>query len=103
MAYSPASVKASELAPGGMRLAMVEGTFVLLSNVGGVIYATSHLCPHAGAALNYGRLYDNEAECPLHGAVFDVTDGGVVNGPAPFGLECYPVKLEGDVVLVDMG
>ena len=102
MAYSPASVKASDLAPGAMRLAMVSGTFVLLSNVGGTIYATSGICPHAGAALNYGRLDDNEVECPLHGAVFDVTDGEVIMGPAPFGLLTYPVKLEGDTVLVDM-
>ena len=103
MPFAPVDRKYSSVPPGTMRLAMVTGVFVLLANVDGVIYATSHLCPHAGAALNYGQLDGSEVECPLHGAVFDVTNGQVVMGPAPFGLECYPVKVEEDVVFVDLG
>ena len=102
MAFVRMDKRASDVPPGTMRLAIVGSAFVLLSNVDGVIHATSNLCPHAGAALNYGRLDDNEVECPLHGAVFDVTNGEVVMGPAPFGLISYPVKVEGDEILVDL-
>ena len=38
----------------------------------------------------------------LHGAVFDVTNGEVIMGPSPDGLWVYPVKIEGDQVLVDV-
>lgn len=103
MAYVPAGRKASDVPPGTLKLAMVMGTFVLLANVDGEIYATSNLCPHAGAALNYGRLDGPEVECALHGAVFDVTDGEVVVGPAPYGLDTFPVKVEDGEVLVDLG
>ncbi len=102
MAYAPSGRKASEIPPGTLKLAMMAGDFVLLSNVDGTFYATSTICPHAGAALHYGRLDGPEVECPLHGAVFDVTDGEVVMGPAPFGLLSYPVKVEDDEVLVDL-
>ena len=102
MTYTPTGRKASDISPGQLKVAVMGSDFVLLSNVDGTIYATSNLCPHAGAALNYGRLDDNEVECPLHGAVFDVTNGEVVMGPAPFGLITYPVKVEGDEILVDL-
>lgn len=102
MAFIPADKKVSQLPPGTLSLGSVGGSFVLLANVDGQIYATSGICPHAGAALNYGRLDGPEVECPLHGAVFDVTDGEVVMGPAPFGLIPYPVKVEGDEIFVDL-
>ena len=103
MAYVSAGRKASDVPPGTMKIAVVMGAFILLSNVDGQIHATSNVCPHAGAALNYGRLDGPEVECALHGAVFDVTDGEVIVGPAPYGLYSYPVKVEDDEVLVDLG
>ena len=42
----------------------------------------------------------NEAECPYHGSVFDVTTGAVIQGPAAFGLQPYSVRVDGDDVLV---
>ncbi|MDE2900639.1 MAG: Rieske 2Fe-2S domain-containing protein [Chloroflexota bacterium] len=102
MAFVPVDKLYSDVPPGSMRLAIVMGAFILLYNVDGVIYATSHLCPHAGAALNYGRLDGCEVECALHGAVFDVTTGEAIMGPSPDGLWVYPVKVEGDQVLVDL-
>ena len=102
MAFSPADRKASEVPVGELRLAKVGEVFVLLSNVDGVIYATSRTCPHAGAALNYGFLEESEVMCGLHGAIFDVITGEIVLGPAPHGLRCFPVRVDGDEVLVDV-
>ena len=102
MAFVPADKKVSQLPPGRLSLGIVAGSYVLLANVDGQVYATSGICPHAGAALHYGRLDGPEVECPLHGAVFDVTDGEVVMGPAPFGLISYPVRVEGDEIFVDL-
>lgn len=102
MTFAPADRKASEVPEGGLRLAKVGDIFVLLANVDGAIYATSPTCPHAGAALNYGYLESSEVVCPLHGAIFDVITGEVAVGPAPHGLQCFPVQVEGDDVLVDV-
>ncbi len=102
MGFTPADRKASEVPEGGLRLAKVGEAFVMLSNVDGAIYATSRTCPHAGAALNYGYLEGSEVMCALHGAMFDVITGEVVMGPAPHGLRVFPIKVEGDDVLVDV-
>jgi len=76
---------------------------VLLSNIDGAIYATSWTCPHEGAALNYGFLEGSEVVCALHGAIFDVITGDVLSGPSDYGLVCFPVKVEGEDILVDQG
>jgi nitrite reductase/ring-hydroxylating ferredoxin subunit len=53
---------------------------VLLSNVGGKIYATQNDCGHQRASLARGQLEGNVVTCPLHGAKFDVTTGRNVGG-----------------------
>ncbi len=53
------------------------------------------------------RVYDvveeeafDEVVCPLHGSAFRVTDGEVPSPPATNGLTVYPVKVEGNNVLI---
>ncbi len=41
-----------------------------------------------------------EVECPLHGSRFNVIDGSVRILPATKPVASYPVKVEGDMVLV---
>ena len=53
---------------------------ILLSNVGGKIYATQNDCGHQRASLARGTLEGNIVTCPLHGAKFDVTTGVNVAG-----------------------
>jgi 3-phenylpropionate/trans-cinnamate dioxygenase ferredoxin subunit len=42
-------------------------------------------------------------ECPLHGSIFDVRSGEVLNPPATTGVHTYPVEIDGDAarILVD--
>ena len=103
MAYVAVDKKVADVQEGAMTLAKAGESFVLLSNVGGEIYATSRTCPHAGAALNYGFLEGSEVMCPLHGAMFDVMTGEIVMGPASHGLRCFAVQVEGEDILVDQG
>jgi len=103
MPYVILDKKVSDVPEDGLVLARVDGMFVLLSKVNGQIYATSRTCPHDGAALNYGFLEGSEIVCPLHGAMFDVTTGEIVLGPASHGLRCFPIKIEGDNILLDDG
>ena len=91
---------------------------VAICNVEGTIYAVSRSCGHAGAALSLGTLNGHIITCPLHFAQFDVRDGKALFGPCPrdYGMpnrrvepeketkdvRTFPVKVEGEDVLVDV-
>lgn len=63
-------------------------------------YAVANVCPHAFAILTDGFYDDGVIECPLHQASFDVATGKRLGGPAPSGLACYPLRRDGDRILV---
>ncbi len=90
----------SDLPPGEMTGVELGDEYVLIANIEGKVCATSNTCTHAEATLSDGYLDDNLVECPLHGAVFDVTDGTVQEGPATENVECYAVAVEGDDIYV---
>ena len=89
-----------ELAPGQIKSVAVNGTQIALCNVDGVYYAIDDACTHRSALLSEGDLIGKEITCPLHGAIFDVTTGEVLEGPAGDGVTCYAVRLAGDDVEV---
>lgn len=53
----------------------------------------SPTCPHLGCGYHWNEAL-GEFMCPCHGSVF-TTDGKVVGGPAPRGLDTLPSKVEG--------
>jgi cytochrome b6-f complex iron-sulfur subunit len=63
------------------------------------LFALSQKCPHLGCKVPYcdssGRF-----ECPCHGSVFDLA-GEYIKGPAPHGMDQYPLSLDGTTVVVD--
>jgi nitrite reductase/ring-hydroxylating ferredoxin subunit len=63
-----------------MKRVTAFGENILLSNVGGKIYATQNDCGHQRASLARGTLEGKIVTCPLHGAKFDVTTGENVEG-----------------------
>jgi 3-phenylpropionate/trans-cinnamate dioxygenase ferredoxin subunit len=67
------------------------------------VYALEGLCPHAEAFLAEGIVDGRMVECPLHQARFDIPTGKCISPPADRDLTTYPVKIEGDDVLVDLG
>lgn len=69
-------------------------------NLGGEFYALSDICTHAYACLSDGYVEDGKIECPLHAACFDIKTGKALTAPAAVDLDCYPVKIEGDQILV---
>ncbi len=74
-------IKLSEIPVGKMKAVKALNDDILLSNVGGKIYATSNRCGHQNAPLAKGSLEGNVVTCPLHAAKFDVTTGKNVAGP----------------------
>jgi nitrite reductase/ring-hydroxylating ferredoxin subunit len=69
-----------------------------LCRLGGTLHAFENVCPHAFALLSDGFIEDNEIECPLHAARFEIPTGRCTSPPADRDLATYRVKVEdGDV------
>jgi cytochrome b6-f complex iron-sulfur subunit len=75
-----------------------EGRFYL-SRSQGELFALSQACPHLACRVPYcegsGRF-----QCPCHGSEFTLA-GEWINGPAPRGLDRYPLQIRDGVVVVD--
>jgi len=94
--------KAGELVPGTMRRVYLRGRRILLANVAGRICAVDDTCTHEEASLSTGVLRGELVKCPLHGSRFNVCTGKALEEPAEEDLRTYPVRLEGERILVGM-
>ena len=69
------------------------------------VYAVQDVCSHAEIPLSEGDVEELDGaptiECWLHGSCFDLTSGRPTNLPATEPVDVYPVRVEGEDVLVD--
>lgn len=81
-----------------------DGERIAIYNCGGTFYATDAICTHSYADLGEGYLDPDDCsiECPLHGARYSIETGAVLALPAYGPLATYPVRLEGDDILVEV-
>jgi 3-phenylpropionate/trans-cinnamate dioxygenase ferredoxin component len=81
-----------------------DGRQIAIYNVGGQFYATDNICSHAYSELHEGYLDTDDCtiECPLHGSRFDIRSGVVLSLPAYEPIAVYPVRVEGEDVLVEI-
>ena len=94
--------KAGGLAPGTMQRIDIRGRRILLANVEGRICAADDTCTHEEASLSTGVLRGELVKCPLHGSRFNVCTGKVLEEPAEENLRTYPVRLEGERIMIDL-
>jgi nitrite reductase/ring-hydroxylating ferredoxin subunit len=80
----------------------LHGQEIALYRVQGQFYATDNLCTHGNARLCDGYLEGHEIECPLHQGRFDVRNGHAMCAPLTADIRIYPVKTDGDRVLVNV-
>jgi nitrite reductase/ring-hydroxylating ferredoxin subunit len=66
----------------------------------GEVYAIHDVCSHANVPLSEGEVEDQTIECWLHGSRFDLVTGRPTGLPATVPVPVYPVKIDGDDVLV---
>jgi len=64
--------------------------------------ATENVCSHEFALLTEGWMENGCIECPLHAAQFDIRTGKALSAPADEDIAVYPVKVEGEDVLVQI-
>lgn len=65
-------------------------------------YCTDGLCTHEGVHLADGLVMGHEIECPKHNGIFDVRTGRAKRAPVCIDLAAYPVRLDGERVLIDI-
>jgi nitrite reductase/ring-hydroxylating ferredoxin subunit len=94
--------EASALGEDEAMQAIVGSKEICVINLGGQFYAIDDICTHAYASLADGYVEGDQIECPLHGACFDIRTGKVRGAPATEDLKAYPVKVEGNRILIGL-
>jgi 3-phenylpropionate/trans-cinnamate dioxygenase ferredoxin subunit len=92
----------SELAEDTPKRVEVDGIAVSVVRTDGEVYAINDICSHANVSLSEGEVEDCRIECWLHGSSFDLRTGKPSGLPATKPVPVYPVKIEGDDVLVSV-
>ncbi len=92
----------AELPNGARKIVEIDGKALAVFNIAGAYYAIADVCSHDDGPVAEGELYDHEIECPRHGARFDVRTGKVLSFPAIVDIPAYPVKLEGETILIGL-
>jgi 3-phenylpropionate/trans-cinnamate dioxygenase ferredoxin component len=78
------------------------GTYAIYRSLADTYYATDGLCTHESVHLAGGYVEGKIIECPKHNGRFDFTTGKAVGVPVCINLKTYPVKVEGDRVLLEL-
>jgi nitrite reductase (NADH) small subunit/3-phenylpropionate/trans-cinnamate dioxygenase ferredoxin subunit len=79
----------------------VDGRMIAVFHEGGEYYALDDSCPHQGAPLSEGIVYDRSVTCTWHGWRFGLADGKWLDSPrSKTCVRTYPVRVEGDEVQV---
>jgi nitrite reductase (NADH) small subunit len=82
--------------------AEVDGVGVCLANVNGELSALDNVCPHRQGPLGQGWIEGEAVVCPWHSWAFDVKTG-LATYPAKERVSVFPLRIEGENVLVDIG
>ena len=90
----------NEMFPGESKVVWDGDTPILVVNYDGDFYALEDRCTHEDFELSAGTFDADAAtiECTLHGASFDVRDGGVLCGPAYLPVAKFPIRVEDGAV-----
>ena len=71
-----------------------------LFKVDGAYHAISAFCTHAQVEMIEGDLDGCELTCPLHGAIFDITNGDVLCPPAYRPVQTYETRVEDGLICI---
>src|SRR5215217_1474394 len=94
----------SELQPGQMKLVEWEDLEIGVFNCSGTLYAIEDRCSHDDGPLAEGDFDQGDCtvECPRHGSLFDLRTGEPKTLPAYAPVETFPVRVEGDVIRLEV-
>lgn len=91
----------TELPPGALIEVELGEQLFALCNIAGSVRALHGICPHQGGPLGEGALHGEFVTCPWHMWEFHSGSGACGFNPA-LNIPTYPVRVEGDRILVDI-
>lgn len=77
-------------------------TLAIYRSAADTYHCTDGLCTHESVHLADGLVMGHRIECPKHSGEFDIRTGEAVRSPACRNLRCYPARVEGGVVFVEV-
>lgn len=95
-------MKDSDLSEGSMAAVDAGGKHILLSRIGGEVFAVSGTCTHEETDLGRGFVIEDRVVCPLHLSQFSLKDGSVQNPPATVPLQRFNVKIADGTIFVEV-
>ncbi len=66
------------------------------------IYAIEDKCPHRAGPLSQGIVHDGCVTCPLHNWVISL-ETGLAQGADEGSVATFPVRLEGEHIVIGIG
>ncbi len=102
MSFERACATADLPEVGATRVELSGTAVAVVRDEDGVIHAVEDTCTHGAVSLSEGEVEGCLIECWLHGSQFDLRTGIPRTPPATAALLVFPVRLDGDDVLVDV-
>jgi 3-phenylpropionate/trans-cinnamate dioxygenase ferredoxin subunit len=91
-----------ELTNGQRILVDIGDLSLVVFNIAGTYFAIADICSHDGGPLAEGEIDGQAIECPRHGGEFNLASGKATRPPAVEDIPAYPVRVEGDQILVGL-
>ena len=85
-----------------MLMVQVDGTDILLVNLGGQLHAMQGICSHEYFELDQGFLTTDSITCALHLSRFDIETGEALDPPAELPLAKYGVSIVDERILLEL-
>jgi len=94
----------SDLPPGASRIVEWEDLEIGLFNCKGQILAIEDRCSHDNGPLAEGEFDEDNCtvECPRHGSLFDLQTGNPKTLPAYQPVETFAVRVEDDIIKLEV-
>lgn len=92
----PVDLGPADLAAGELREATAEGLSLVVARIGDRFVVFETWCSHEECPLSDGWLEADAIRCACHGALFSLTDGTALEGPA-----LDPITVVGATVTAD--
>jgi Rieske Fe-S protein len=86
----------TEIPVGGGKVLTAQ-KIVITQPQAGSFHAFTAICTHQGCIVN--AVSGGTINCPCHGSRYNITNGSVVNGPAPLPLAAVSIKVEGTSIV----
>ncbi len=93
-----------ELPPGTRKIVAWEDLEIGVFNLNGELLAIEDRCSHDDGPLAEGDLDAEKCtiECPRHGSLFDLRSGKPKTLPAYEPVDTFPVRVEGDIIKLEV-